>query len=71
MALLVSCFLIGMFVIPLAMAAMFEKRGFRDPSFYEALFRPEVGAWIVVLLPYLLVQGVRSIVWAIRTLKAR
>jgi hypothetical protein len=41
-------------------------------KFYEALFKPRqaLAAWLFALAPYLLIQLVRSVVWALRTIKS-
>ncbi len=38
---------------------------------FEAIFDGEGGVYLFVLLPYILVQFVRSIIWSIRIIKTK
>ncbi len=39
-------------------------------DFYKALVEPDLIPWAIVLAPYIGFQLVRSVIWAIRTLRA-
>lgn len=38
---------------------------------FEGILKGDVEAYILVLLPYVLVQFVRSIIWSIKTIKSK
>jgi len=38
---------------------------------FEAIFNGEGGAYVLILLPYILAQLIRSIVWSIKIIKTK
>ncbi len=38
---------------------------------FEAMFNGDIGVYILILLPYILIQFIRSIVWSIKTIKSK
>jgi len=67
----VVSYLLGVLLFP-ALVAVTLGLGNGNPSvFYEALFRPDFSAWIFTLVPYLFVQLVRSVIWAVKTLRRK
>jgi hypothetical protein len=74
---LVGCLLIG-FLLPLLLRVLVgifvyipSTIGEDCGAFLEALFTPgDRGLWLVVFGPYITCQLVRSIVWAVKVLRA-
>jgi hypothetical protein len=72
----IGCFVIGSTVFPLMLMAYFinapDTVGGKYGNFIEALFdKRDIDAWAFALIPYFLYQFIRSIAWAIKTIRAR
>lgn len=76
--LFLGCLAIGLTVAPFVAAAAFgayQGLGLSDlPQFWGALYseygnthEERVGAWVATMSPYVLVQFIRSVTWAVRT----
>ena len=67
--LMLVCLLIfGFILFPFVMSLL---TGGRFLQFYEALAYGEAMAWVVGFSPYVIYLFVRSIVWAVKTLKPK
>jgi hypothetical protein len=65
----VSAIIIGFVLIPFLLSALFGPPGLG--GFYEELVSDHSwGLWLFGLAPYLLFQLVRSIMWAIKTVRS-
>ncbi len=67
---LVSCLSVGFVVVPLGLVVLSRSRGvtFDLHEMYFTVHDWWVG-WLLGLCPYILVQLVRSLAWAVRTLR--
>ena len=69
--LLVACVLVGLTVLPVLLKAALGSE-FRGVEFYRALIgaRDWWLAWLMLMGPYIAVQFIRSIRWAVLTLRS-
>jgi hypothetical protein len=67
--LFLGCFFFGLLALPFLLFLFIARGGIKLSEFYSALVdkRDALTSWLVVIFPYLLVQLVRSAVWAWKT----
>jgi len=69
---LLASLFVGWVILPLVIVSvMFEpdKIWFQYKDYLKGLFRGDSGAWFIALVPYVALQLVRSIIWAVKALK--
>jgi hypothetical protein len=64
-----GCFLFGITILPPILNWILGGPTDKVSDFYKALFEAERIPWACVLAPYIVVQLVRSVVWAIGQLR--
>ena len=65
----IGCVVFGATLFPLLLFVLLAD-GNETNDFYQELGRGNPKAWIALFAPYLLIQIIRSIAWALRTSKA-